>query len=79
MTGSCRDILAALAVALTFAGTTAVTAVAARSATDAHAALVNLFEELKDGGALSNRELRRVPNDNEDDDDDDDDDDDHSA
>jgi hypothetical protein len=79
MTGSCRDILAALAVALTLAGTTTVTAVAALSATDTHAALVNLFKDLKDGGALSNRELRRVPNEEDKDDDDDDDDDDHSA
>ena len=74
MTGSCRDILVALGVALMFAGTTTVTAVAALSATDTRAALVNLFKDFKDGGALSNRELRRVPDDDDDEDDDDDDD-----
>jgi hypothetical protein len=47
-----------------------VTAAAAMSSTDTKAMVINLFKGLKDGGALSNRELRRVPNDYEDDDDD---------
>ena len=75
MTVCRREILAALGVALTFAGATTVMAIAAPSASGIGGELLRLAE-LNPVDAASSRELRRLPDKDRDDDDDDDDDDD---